>query len=293
MSSVTAARSLDPLPGLQSGGRVSLMPGRVCLSRSPAALPRASQSILGWVMGSPGVRTRCAPRPALACSACSCRRTRRTRLRSGAGSLDAPRPRRSPHRADRGQSPSRGCARGPSGARPSSGPCTSRPRAVLRPCGGSTNRCDGSRTWTARASGAWSARRTCASLALPIPLAARVTQAGHRWHLVPGAPVEFPAVALFLDAAPLLEKERDAGPQALVANVKDPIRIHGTRTETGLSADYHPVDAVEVEVRERTQQRLQREEADGGGAGREVIDPGPVVVALHTHPEADTWERPR
>src|SRR3990167_4579846 len=26
------------------------MPGRVCLSRSPAALPRDSQSILGWVM---------------------------------------------------------------------------------------------------------------------------------------------------------------------------------------------------------------------------------------------------
>ena len=40
------------------------------------------------------------------------------------------------------------------------------------------------------------------------------------------ATVEFPAAPFFLHAAPLLEEEQDAGPNALIADIADPCRVH-------------------------------------------------------------------
>jgi len=50
--------------------------------------------------------------------------------------------------------------------------------------------------------------------------------------------------------------------------------------EPALAADDHPVDALQRQFVDRTQERLDREEPDGGGNLHEVRDTGHVVRVL-------------
>jgi hypothetical protein len=60
----------------------------------------------------------------------------------------------------------------------------------------------------------------------------------------------------------LLEEERHAGGDALIADVADPRILHRARSRPGLSAHDSPVDAGEIEHLERPEERLDREELD-------------------------------
>jgi hypothetical protein len=57
--------------------------------------------------------------------------------------------------------------------------------------------------------------------------------------------------------SPLLEKERHAGDQALIAYPARPIGMHGPRSGAALTADDHPVDAAQIERPKILEQRLQ------------------------------------
>ena len=53
--------------------------------------------------------------------------------------------------------------------------------------------------------------------------------ASDNWHLIPGASIEDTASAFLVASAPLLEEERNAGNNALVAKSSSPFGIHGAR----------------------------------------------------------------
>src|SRR5207249_4980473 len=74
-------------------------------------------------------------------------------------------------------------------------------------------------------------------------------------HLVDHLAVE-PRVCPGVAAVPLLEVERHARRPARVAQLPRPVRLHRPPARPALPAADHPVDAVEVQRRERTEQRL-------------------------------------
>jgi len=66
-------------------------------------------------------------------------------------------------------------------------------------------------------------------------------------HLIPRATFEHATGFLLVRSTPLLEKERDFGPQALISYIRHPDPLQWTRTRTGFAAHNRPVDAREIQ----------------------------------------------
>src|SRR5215831_6556548 len=62
--------------------------------------------------------------------------------------------------------------------------------------------------------------------------------------LIPRAIVERATAGLGRAAAPLLEEERNARAEALIADVRDPFKIHWASVMPALAARDHPVHSV-------------------------------------------------
>ena len=75
-------------------------------------------------------------------------------------------------------------------------------------------------------------------------------------HVVMGAAVQLTAPGFGCASAPLLEEKRDFGSFALVSEVCDPFRVHGTCARPALAAGDQPVDVLKVQVFKRPQQRF-------------------------------------
>src|SRR5207253_2039992 len=86
----------------------------------------------------------------------------------------------------------------------------------------------------------------------------------YRRHLIPGAALQLAPRLLFIDAAPLLEEERYTRGLTLSADFDHPFLRHRPRSGPRFAADNRPMDAVQIEVRDRPQQWLDRQEADAG-----------------------------
>jgi len=108
-----------------------------------------------------------------------------------------------------------------------------------------------------------------------------------RGHLLPGPAVDSAASALFVGAAPLFEKEGDAGAAALVSDVFDPGTGEGSGARSGLAAEDHPIDSPEVEVRQWAEERLEREELDRRRGGTQGVDAVAELVVFDAHPHPD------
>lgn len=67
----------------------------------------------------------------------------------------------------------------------------------------------------------------------------------------PRSTVQQPAAGFGSRAADLLEEQRDILLEAAIADVSHPVEIHGPRLGAALATDDDPVDAGEVEARER------------------------------------------
>ena len=134
-------------------------------------------------------------------------------------------------------------------------------------------------------------------------------------HFVPGASLQFAPRPLLLDASPLLEEEWNLGRLTLVANLGDPLAFHRSGARARLAAHDHPTDAAQVEVGQRAEQGLKRQELRVGmglraggrcgryspgsphlrpskcGAARVVASPIPAGVSI-AWSEVDTGANP-
>ena len=79
-----------------------------------------------------------------------------------------------------------------------------------------------------------------------------------RRHLIPHAIVQCPTGSFLEHTTPLLEKERHAIARALVADISHPSGLHRAGAWPRFAADDHPIDSLELNVRQRTEQRLKR-----------------------------------
>src|SRR5262245_17341867 len=78
--------------------------------------------------------------------------------------------------------------------------------------------------------------------------------------LIPCPAVECPARPLFVGPTPLLEVERHVGVDALVSYRAHPVSLHRASTRAALATRNRPVNASEVQLVERSEQRLQTQE---------------------------------
>src|SRR5215218_84334 len=108
---------------------------------------------------------------------------------------------------------------------------------------------------------------------------------GNRRKLRPFAPVQCPSTEFWSQAAPLLEKEGDPGPGALVADVAHPLRIHGAGPGATLAAHDDPMNADEIERAEGRDQRLDGEEAHAGRRLLQVPNARQLRTVLNRHPK--------
>src|SRR5688572_3241812 len=81
-------------------------------------------------------------------------------------------------------------------------------------------------------------------------------------------------------AAPLFEEEWNARFDALVTDVADPVRAYRAELRPTLSTDNHPVDSVQRQVGNRSQQRFDRKEANNRVDLSKSIDAPDVVPIL-------------
>src|SRR4030095_16768470 len=93
----------------------------------------------------------------------------------------------------------------------------------------------------------------------------------HR-ELVPFLAFQQPATRFRRAATPLFEKEGHVCAEALVANVHDPFRFHGTCARAALTTNDDPVDTLKDQFAYRTDEGLNREKAYTGIRMLEVGD---------------------
>ena len=105
--------------------------------------------------------------------------------------------------------------------------------------------------------------------------------------LIPGPALEQAASFFLLHAAPLFEKEGYAGAKALIANVCDPGWINWTRTGPRLTSHDGEVDALQVHLTERPQQRFERKELHLSGSFAEMVNAVQIAFAFDTHAHPD------
>src|SRR5574337_65050 len=94
-------------------------------------------------------------------------------------------------------------------------------------------------------------------------------------------------IRVVLRATPLLEEERDPLFPAPIADLPHPCGIDRPRLRTRLSASDHPLDALEIQVRHRAQERFERDKSAMRPGPSERLDPVKVACALHAHPHPD------
>ena len=82
-------------------------------------------------------------------------------------------------------------------------------------------------------------------------------------HPIVSATAQHASRSLFVDAAPLLKKERHTGRVTLTMYLGHPLFQHRSSTRPGLAADDHPIDAMQIETSERPDERLNGEKFHG------------------------------
>lgn len=107
------------------------------------------------------------------------------------------------------------------------------------------------------------------------------------WHFVPRSAIEEATVCFGGATTPLLKEEGHVSREALVSDFYSPRRIHRSSTRPGFTANDHPVNAFEIQVREGTKQWLTRQESAGAWNIAQLIDPIGDLARLdrHTHPK--------
>ncbi len=92
--------------------------------------------------------------------------------------------------------------------------------------------------------------------------------------------MKYASSRFFMEASPLLEKERDVGRLALRLDGRHPGRCHGTSPGVALAAHDHPFDVVQALERDRIQKRFDRKEMNSGRNRDEVGNSyiGPALV---------------
>ena len=100
-------------------------------------------------------------------------------------------------------------------------------------------------------------------------------------------PLKQASTRFWCHTAPLLEEKGDTVLSAQVPNVEDPPFLHGARLRPAFAADDHPVDAVEIEVSHRPQERLDGEEPHRGGRRPKMPDSRRRHVILDGHAAPD------
>src|SRR6266536_3550356 len=113
-----------------------------------------------------------------------------------------------------------------------------------------------------------------------------------RGELVPGPTVQQPTASLRSTAPDLLEEQRDPKPNAAVTDITHPAKVQWPVVRTALPADDDPVDAGQVQARQRAKQRLQAEEPDRGGCGPQGVGAADVVVVLDGGAQPHVRQRP-
>ena len=83
-------------------------------------------------------------------------------------------------------------------------------------------------------------------------------------HFIPCSVIQRSARFLLEYAAPLFEEKGCAAVHAIIANLPHPVRFHPPRARPGFPADDHPIDARQVQSRQGTQQRFEREKLRPG-----------------------------
>ena len=97
--------------------------------------------------------------------------------------------------------------------------------------------------------------------------------------------VEFSASLALMDAAPLLEEERDSASLALIPKRQHPFLLHRPGTRPALTADDHPVDSVKADLAWVLQQWLDGQEPDSGWGLLKMLDPNEAVgLVLDANP---------
>src|SRR5437899_3670173 len=95
---------------------------------------------------------------------------------------------------------------------------------------------------------------------------------GHLRVFAPLTAVEGAPASLRGEAAPLLEKERDACVGALIPKFPDPSRVDRAMPGPALTACDDPVNVREVQFRQRPNQWLAREESHFRGSLAQAVD---------------------
>src|SRR6185503_12416793 len=98
--------------------------------------------------------------------------------------------------------------------------------------------------------------------------------------LVIRAAIESSSCFLLPNPAPLLEKERQAGMGALVANRFDPRALHRARTVAALAADDDPMNPPEIDRTKVLQQGLHREKPYGRRCIAQEIDTRQSMLSI-------------
>ncbi len=107
---------------------------------------------------------------------------------------------------------------------------------------------------------------------------------------VPGAAIEKTTTSLRGNAAHLLEEKGNACLTAPVPDIAHPVQVDRTVTLAGLAADNYPVDACQVQGRQRPEQWLQAQEADRGRCRSQVVCPARVLVQLDRRADPDVGQ---
>src|SRR3954469_22764113 len=97
---------------------------------------------------------------------------------------------------------------------------------------------------------------------------------------VVGAAVQLAAGLLLVRPAPLLEEHRHVRRLTLPDDVGDPLLPDRPGAGSALAADDRPVDARQVHVRQRAEERLDRQELGLRPGAAQVVDAERVVGVL-------------
>ena len=102
-------------------------------------------------------------------------------------------------------------------------------------------------------------------------------------HLVPRPPLQFTPCPTFEDASPLLKEKRNAGGQALVADIPNPLFGHRSRARSRFTAYDNPIDSAEVQAGKGPEQRFQGQELHTRARVAKMIDAVNESSILHTN----------
>lgn len=83
-----------------------------------------------------------------------------------------------------------------------------------------------------------------------------------------------------MDAAPLLEKEGDAGVAAQPQYSLNPCWLQRSGTPTAFAADDGPIDSRNVEIAQILQQWLDRKKLYRSGCGTKLLDAGQTIAPV-------------